>query len=290
MSEDVLSITIAKMRNALLPSVPSRLHCYGNNEAKMENLKVPMQMNDLIHFHSNGISMGSKIFNNGSQLGNGGNIMSIQSHSLIDDYNRHYPVSLQSNYSNIKDISQQSLMLSKKQSISQHEEGRGNKRKRPYEFTDNSMSPLREMIHHQKIQVPISEPKWHQAIEDSRDIHAHKLQMPVRGRQKLSEKITSLQKLVSPYGKTDTASVLHEASLYIKLLQEQIQNLYQMLSFSYNTVKTIHAQGCGEKQVDLRSKGLCLVPISITQKVAMEDQLVHHDSASRRINVLPRNF
>ena len=80
--------------------------------------------------------------------------------------------------------------------------------------------------------------------------------MPVKRSQKLSDRITALQKLVSPYGKvsngysfchpspkgislfsvfaetesgvlgllqTDTASVLQEASLYIKLLQGQIR-------------------------------------------------------------------
>ncbi|XP_051137879.1 glucan endo-1,3-beta-glucosidase-like [Andrographis paniculata] len=45
-----------------------------------------------------------------------------------------------------------------------------------------------------------------------------------RNRQKLTDKITSLQKLVSPYGKTDTASVLLEASISIKALQDQIKS------------------------------------------------------------------
>ncbi|XP_027351467.1 transcription factor bHLH114-like [Abrus precatorius] len=106
----------------------------------------------------------------------------------------------------------------------------------------------------------------------------------MRRNQKLSDKVTILQKLVSPFGKTDTASVLHEASLYIKLLQAQIQTLFQMLSFSYtSTTKVPHMQDCGDKLlVDLRSRGLCLVPISITQTVTMEDQ-IHHASASRII-------
>uniref|UniRef100_A0A804LI54 BHLH domain-containing protein n=1 Tax=Zea mays TaxID=4577 RepID=A0A804LI54_MAIZE len=46
---------------------------------------------------------------------------------------------------------------------------------------------------------------------------------PCKRSQKLGDKITALQQLVSPYGKTDTASVLHEAATCIKHLHEQIQ-------------------------------------------------------------------
>uniref|UniRef100_A0A9I9EH37 BHLH domain-containing protein n=1 Tax=Cucumis melo TaxID=3656 RepID=A0A9I9EH37_CUCME len=53
-----------------------------------------------------------------------------------------------------------------------------------------------------------------------------KLEVPIRRSQKLSDKITALQKLVSPYGKTDTASVLEEACLYIKFIQHHIQGMY----------------------------------------------------------------
>ncbi|ESQ55242.1 hypothetical protein EUTSA_v10025811mg [Eutrema salsugineum] len=41
-------------------------------------------------------------------------------------------------------------------------------------------------------------------------------------KEKLGDRITALQQLVSPFGKTDTASVLHDAIGYIKFLQEQI--------------------------------------------------------------------
>ncbi|KAK8638795.1 hypothetical protein V6N13_137204 [Hibiscus sabdariffa] len=79
-----------------------------------------------------------------------------------------------------------------------------------------------------------------QTIEELAEIKDFRLNMPARRSQKLSDKITTLQKLVSPYGKTDTASVLQEASLYIKLLQEQIQ----MLSSSYRSLRAIHPQHC----------------------------------------------
>ncbi|KAK1571931.1 hypothetical protein Q3G72_025072 [Acer saccharum] len=63
----------------------------------------------------------------------------------------------------------------------------------------------------------------HQIKDPSTEIIQDQQRVPVRRSQKLSDKITALQKLVSPYGKTDTASVLQEANLYIKLLQQQIQ-------------------------------------------------------------------
>ncbi|KAG8086901.1 hypothetical protein GUJ93_ZPchr0010g9264 [Zizania palustris] len=41
-------------------------------------------------------------------------------------------------------------------------------------------------------------------------------------KEKLGDRITSLQQLVSPFGKTDTASVLHETIEYIKFLHDQV--------------------------------------------------------------------
>uniref|UniRef100_A0ACD5U143 Uncharacterized protein n=1 Tax=Avena sativa TaxID=4498 RepID=A0ACD5U143_AVESA len=41
-------------------------------------------------------------------------------------------------------------------------------------------------------------------------------------KEKLGDRITALQQLVSPFGKTDTASVLHEAIGYIKFLHDQV--------------------------------------------------------------------
>ncbi|KAF7850022.1 hypothetical protein BT93_L0012 [Corymbia citriodora subsp. variegata] len=95
-------------------------------------------------------------------------------------------------------------------------------------------------------------------------------------KEKLGDRITALQQLVSPFGKTDTASVLHEAIEYIKFLHDQVH----VLSTPYmrNGAPIQHQQGCdklkdyaseGPKQ-DLRSRGLCLVPISSTFPVAHE--------------------
>ncbi|KAK7374806.1 hypothetical protein VNO80_08246 [Phaseolus coccineus] len=251
------SIDIAKMKNALLSSVSSRLHCYGNDEVQFEILEGCMQMNDLTNFHCNGFNLESRIFNNDSQMGEGVNSTQpsqsqTQSQSLIYGYN-HHPGSFYA-IPSIKDIYHHPLLVDKDPS-SQYERVCGNKR--PFEYTDN-MSFWKRMKSNPNSRITITEPKWHQAQQDSEII---------------------------PQQETDTASVLREASLYIKLLQAQIRSLFQMLSFSYiNRIKDLHTevshQECGDKlQVDLRSRGLCLVPVSVTEKVKMVDQ-IHQSSAS----------
>ncbi|XP_010556003.1 PREDICTED: transcription factor bHLH113 isoform X2 [Tarenaya hassleriana] len=87
-------------------------------------------------------------------------------------------------------------------------------------------------------------------------------------KEKLGEKIATLQQLVSPYGKTDTASVLHEAMGYIKFLQDQVQVLCSpyLIPHSHNDGDIVGDQK--SKKKDLRSRGLCLVPVSCTVHVA----------------------
>jgi len=54
----------------------------------------------------------------------------------------------------------------------------------------------------------------------------HKADLSAKERkEKLGERIVALQQLVSPYGKTDTASVLWEAMEYIQFLHEQVKVL-----------------------------------------------------------------
>ncbi|KFK32220.1 hypothetical protein AALP_AA6G213400 [Arabis alpina] len=97
-------------------------------------------------------------------------------------------------------------------------------------------------------------------------------------KEKLGDRITALQQLVSPFGKTDTASVLNEAVEYIKFLQEQVTVLCNP---DQNTIGSVQQQQClgknstqqedecsSRRQVDLASRGLCLMPISTTYPVA----------------------
>ncbi|PKA62194.1 Transcription factor bHLH112 [Apostasia shenzhenica] len=97
-------------------------------------------------------------------------------------------------------------------------------------------------------------------------------------KEKLGDRITALQQLVSPFGKTDTASVLHEAIEYIKFLHEQVRVLSNPYLRNERQVRQQHAiknaqsskeEGEGRK-ADLCSRGLCLAPISSTFAVINE--------------------
>ncbi|XP_042516737.1 transcription factor bHLH68-like [Macadamia integrifolia] len=121
-------------------------------------------------------------------------------------------------------------------------------------------------------------------------------------KEKLGDRITALHQLVSPFGKTDTASVLLEAIGYIRFLQGQIEALSSpyLDSRSGNMRKQLSVQGerncifpedpgqllndpCmkgsgapeqngeNEAKKDLRSRGLCLVPVSCTLHVGSDN-------------------
>ncbi|KAL6532015.1 hypothetical protein OROGR_013985 [Orobanche gracilis] len=79
-------------------------------------------------------------------------------------------------------------------------------------------------------------------------------------KEKVSERISALQQLVSPYGKTDTASVLLEAMEYISFLHEQVK----VLSAPYLYSTPTQTEGDAGEPCNLSAKGLCLVPISLT--------------------------
>ncbi|RLN08668.1 uncharacterized protein C2845_PM11G30520 [Panicum miliaceum] len=93
---------------------------------------------------------------------------------------------------------------------------------------------------------------------------------------KIGEKITALQQIVSPFGKTDTASVLFETIKYIKFLHEQVQLLSEPYTNSSRNKGNLpwvveHAETSKGDQAqaehDLRDRGLCLVPVSWTPEV-----------------------
>ncbi|PUZ48470.1 hypothetical protein GQ55_7G247500 [Panicum hallii var. hallii] len=112
--------------------------------------------------------------------------------------------------------------------------------------------------------------------EASRKASPPKAQAP---KVKLGEKITALQQIVSPFGKTDTSSVLFETIKYIKFLHEQLW----LFSEPYMT-KSAHEGhvpfGGEEKEKTgtghesgLRGRGLCLVPVSLTSQAYHDDTL-----------------
>ncbi|KAJ1437972.1 Myc-type, basic helix-loop-helix [Sesbania bispinosa] len=131
-------------------------------------------------------------------------------------------------------------------------------------------------------------------------------------KEKLGDRITALHQLVSPFGKTDTASVLLEAIGYIRFLQSQIEalslpylgsgsgNMRHQQSVRNNNINPFLVQGeknsifpedpgqllnenslkrkaaseqdCEEEEKkDLRSRGLCLVPVSCTLQVGSDN-------------------
>ncbi|OMO63317.1 hypothetical protein COLO4_32577 [Corchorus olitorius] len=84
-------------------------------------------------------------------------------------------------------------------------------------------------------------------------------------KEKIGDRITALQQLVSPFGKTDTASVLHEAMGYIRFLHDQVQ----VLCSPYLQHLADDGENLSEEsRNDLKSRGLCLVPVACTMHVA----------------------
>ncbi|XP_039013675.1 transcription factor bHLH123-like [Hibiscus syriacus] len=86
-------------------------------------------------------------------------------------------------------------------------------------------------------------------------------------KEKMGDRISALQQLVSPFGKTDTASVLSEAIEYIKSLHDRV-NILSTPYMKNGAATHYHHQSYdksmdpeGFKQ-DLRSRGLCLMPVS----------------------------
>ncbi|CAN1257597.1 Actin-depolymerizing factor 2, partial [Linum perenne] len=98
-------------------------------------------------------------------------------------------------------------------------------RKRPTEVSNSSIA-MKGGKRKRSSDTFVADTWHHQQQMDDQSITLQEIkgfQVPMRRSQKMSDKITALQKLVSPYGKTDTASVLQEASLCIKLLHKHIQ-------------------------------------------------------------------
>ncbi|CAJ2661471.1 unnamed protein product [Trifolium pratense] len=87
-------------------------------------------------------------------------------------------------------------------------------------------------------------------------------QPPLKVRkEKLGDRITALHQLVSPFGRTDTASVLSEAIGYIKFLHGQIE-LLDDTGLKRKGAPIPNQTAKANKGKNLRTRGLCLVPMS----------------------------
>ncbi|KAL0917997.1 hypothetical protein M5K25_013112 [Dendrobium thyrsiflorum] len=86
---------------------------------------------------------------------------------------------------------------------------------------------------------------------------------PKEKKDRIGERVAALQQLVCPFGKSDTASVLTEATAYINFLHDQLK----VLSAPY-----LHSSGGrlqhGEDFYSLKSRGLCLIPVAATVQIA----------------------
>ncbi|KAF3440714.1 hypothetical protein FNV43_RR19000 [Rhamnella rubrinervis] len=115
-----------------------------------------------------------------------------------------------------------------------------------------------------------SEPKVSQASAKKSRTPLRSSNPPLKIRkEKLGDRIAALHRLVAPFGKTDTASVLTEAIGYIQFLHDQVQTLsvpYMMKSLnnkpSGKMQQVLSRDEETETKLDLRSRGLCLVPES----------------------------
>ncbi|KAM0946564.1 putative transcription factor bHLH family [Dioscorea sansibarensis] len=98
-------------------------------------------------------------------------------------------------------------------------------------------------------------------------LHANSFNKSISSKHdKFGERVAALQQLVSPFGKTDTASVLSEATGYIRFLHEQLQ----VLSAPYIGTPTLQNNTQDEKY-SLRRRGLCLMPITATQSLSQSN-------------------
>ncbi|KAF6144214.1 hypothetical protein GIB67_004887 [Kingdonia uniflora] len=145
--------------------------------------------------------------------------------------------------------------------------------------SDNKVSSFMNGVIEPKRSNNISEPKVSQTPAKKPRVAQRTAITTIKVRQeKLGDRIAALQQLVAPFGKTDTASVLMEAIGYIKFLQDQVETLsvpYMKMSRK-NSHRTTHQGSCGddideETKPDLRSRGLCLVPLSCTSYITNEN-------------------
>ncbi|KAI4302388.1 hypothetical protein MLD38_038139 [Melastoma candidum] len=265
------------MRNTFYSSLPSELFSIGNNEFRMEVTSLM----DSAKMHNTGLCFQpprSSLFPANTTWLKGGDHFDFPDHRILD---------LQPGFEYLPSTPSIPLLPIKKLPALPPMDATSLIRKRLLEaetgpipgegFGESpSSGDWKQCKRRRAVQCSS---QCHQQPKDfSAGIPQRSVQSPIRRSQKIGDKITALQKLVSPYGKTDTASVLLEASLYIKVLQEQIKNLFQMMSDSLSNISEAHHQVFSEtciyeERKVLRSRGLCLVPISSVRDAAVESRV-----------------
>ncbi|CAF1923902.1 BnaC05g03860D [Brassica napus] len=104
------------------------------------------------------------------------------------------------------------------------------------------------------------------SLEES-NIKRHKSDLSSKERKdKVGERISALQQIVSPYGKTDIASVLLDAMHYIEFLHEQVKVLSAPYLQTVSTATLVEME-----QYSLSNRGLCLAPMEFTAGVAQSN-------------------
>ncbi|KAG0485450.1 hypothetical protein HPP92_009529 [Vanilla planifolia] len=89
------------------------------------------------------------------------------------------------------------------------------------------------------------------------------------GKEKLGPHVRALHQLVSPMGKSDTASVLQEAMECIRFLHEQVLFLSSPAVEEESGKAAVRREGAG----DLGRLGLCLVPVSWWTKLLADGEV-----------------
>ncbi|KAF9609480.1 hypothetical protein IFM89_016566 [Coptis chinensis] len=144
--------------------------------------------------------------------------------------------------------------------------------------SSNKVSSFANEVTETKRSSSVMEPKASNTASKKPRFESRASLAPFKVRkEKLGDRIAALQQLVAPFGKTDTASVLMEAIGYIKFLQDQVETLSvpYMKSLCNNSARSIHKnlkEGDDEDtKRDLRSRGLCLVPMSCISYIASDN-------------------
>ncbi|XP_027115636.1 uncharacterized protein [Coffea arabica] len=292
------NLQFSRMKNTIFPQASSQLNGYGSNESVSD---IPLQIDSKLHTYDSNLYMDSTLHN---QHG----VFTICSQSPTINY-QSGPSPLMTiksldcpplgaNHFGTKATYDSNIVKQQQLSHVEGIPGQPNEigtkriaRKRPIENADMTSRKSPETIAGNR---PPSNTEWttnkkmavcfqdHQVPEEIKEVL--KDRVPVRRSQKLADKITSLQKLVSPYGKTDTASVLHEATVFIKVLQDQIENTFNRVRSTSMDHEYSQSKITGESQFDLRSMGFCLVPVSLTRNLIREDAFNPYSTANTSLH------